>query len=281
MNPARIIGVGLWGSGLPGFPPSRAVLAGQAPWAADDAPPPVPGLLPPAERRRLGTTVRLALAAAAEAVAMAGIDPRAAHNVFATSNGDGAVVHALLEELARPAPLLSPTQFHNSVHNAAAGYWTIAIGSRAPTQCIALHDATFAAGLLAAMAELADGAPVLLCAHDAPLPAPLAAKRRTETGFAAAFVLAPAQGEPAPGSLGRLSLHYEAEAAAAPFAALPPALRRLAEGNPAAQALPLLAAIASGRPARLALPYLDARLELAFEPERAVCLEAAIGAGRA
>ncbi len=271
MSQARIIGVGLWGSGLPGFPASRAVLAGEAPWAADDAPPPVPGLLPPAERRRLGTTVRLALAAAAEAVAMAGIDPHTAHNVFATSNGDGAVVHALLEELARPAPLLSPTQFHNSVHNAAAGYWTIAIGSRAPTQCVALHDATFAAGLLAAMVERAAGAPVLLCVHDAPLPAPLAAKRRTETGFAAAFVLAPVGAEAvgaeaAAASLGRLAVRYEAAPALAPFASLPPALRRLAAGNPAAQALPLLAAIAAGRPARLALPYLDARLDLAFEP---------------
>ncbi len=266
MIPARILGVGLWGSGLPGFPASRAVLAGQAPWAAEDAPPPVPGLLPPAERRRLGTTVRLALATAAEAVAMAGIDPHAAHNVFATSNGDGAVVHALLEELARPAPQLSPTQFHNSVHNAAAGYWTIAIGSRAPTQCIALHDATFAAGLLAAMVELAAGAPVLFCVHDAPLPAPLAAKRRTETGFAAAFVLAPVEAEPEGGGLGRLAVRYQPVPAEAPFAALPPALRRLAEANPAAQALPLLAAIAAGRPARLALPYLDARLDLAFEP---------------
>ena len=49
---------------------------------------------------------------------------------------------------------VSPTQFHNSVHNTAAGYWSIATGSQQPTTCLACHDATAAAALLKAMAEV-------------------------------------------------------------------------------------------------------------------------------
>ncbi len=58
---------------------------------------------------------------------------------------------------------MSPTQFHNSVHNAAAGYWSIAHGSRQPATCLGAHDWTWAAALLKAVAEVAaTGAPVLL-----------------------------------------------------------------------------------------------------------------------
>ena len=89
-------------------------------------------LLAPNERRRAGTVMRLALAVAGEAAGMAGLPAAAMRNVFASANGDGAVIHALLEELARPDPQLSPTQFHNSVHNAPAGYWSIGNAAASP-----------------------------------------------------------------------------------------------------------------------------------------------------
>ena len=50
--------------------------------------------------------------------------------VFASGNGDGITVGAILEMLTKPDGFVSPTQFHNSVHNAAAGYWSIGTGSR-------------------------------------------------------------------------------------------------------------------------------------------------------
>ena len=102
---------------------------------------------------------------------MAGLPPGAVRSVFGTSNGDGPVIHAILETLAGPDPQVSPTQFHNSVHNVAAGYWSIGAGSQEPAACLGCHDFTFAAALLKAAAEAAaERAPVLLCVYDAPLP---------------------------------------------------------------------------------------------------------------
>lgn len=258
-----IAGVAVLGAGLPGWAASEAALAGIVPWSACEVVPPPPALLPPTERRRTSPAVRLALAVAAEATA--GIGDRAAlETVFASSNGDGAVVGGILEALHDPAGVaLSPTQFHNSVHNSAAGYWHISVGSTAPSVSLGGHDGSFAAGLLAAvMAVAARGASVLLCAYDLPLPVPLAAVRPTGPGFAAALVLRP---ERDAGTLAGITLRH----VAAPTPAAPPgdALDALAEGNPAARALPLLRALAARRAARIALPLAaDAHLLLDLAP---------------
>lgn len=255
-----IAGVAVLGAGLPGWAASEPTLAGTAPWSAGDMVPPPPALLSPTERRRTSPAVRLALAVAAEATA--GVEDRAAlETVFASSNGDGAVVGGILEALHAPGGIaLSPTQFHNSVHNSAAGYWHIAVGSTAPSVSLGGHDGSFAAGLLAAvMAVVTRGTSVLLCAYDLPLPSPLAAVRPTGPGFAAALVLRP---EPVAGAMAALSLRHVAE----PAPPAPPgdALDSLAEGNPAARALPLLRAMAARRAARIDLP-LTANSHLAIE----------------
>lgn len=245
-----IAGVAVLGAGLPGWAASEAALAGTAPWCAGEVVPPPPALLPPTERRRTSPAVRLALAVAAEATAEVA-DRAALETVFASSNGDGAVVGGILEALHDPSGVaLSPTQFHNSVHNSAAGYWHIAVGSTAPSVSLGGHDGSFAAGLLtAAMAVATRGAAVLLCAYDLPLPAPLAAVRPTGPGFAAALVLRP---RPELGARAGLSLrHVDAPAPALPTG---DALDALAAGNPAAHALPLLRALAARRAARVALP---------------------------
>ena len=179
--------------------------------------------------------------------------------MFATSNGDAGVIHTILETLVSAEPLVSPTQFHNSVHNAAAGYWTIGTRSRAPATCLGCHDASFAAALLKAMSELyVERTPVLLCVYDAPLPPPLDACRPTSAAFAAAFVLEP---EETAGSLARLTAHYEPQPCShdqeAPRL---PALRPLAQGNPAARSLRLLEALALPSADDLAAGLLDGRI---------------------
>lgn len=264
---AAILGVGVWGPGLTGWERARPVLAGAAPWQKEAAPaPPIPSLLAPAERRRAGASVRLALTVAAEASAGAGIAPGGIAGVFATSNGDAAVVETLLDTLASPTPLVSPTQFHNSVHNAAAGYWSIATGSRAPVTCLSGHDGSFAAGLLRAAAEVATGAaPVLLVAYDAPVPWPLVAVRPTRVGFAAALVLAPVAGSVPP--LGEIAVGFApgpADAAGSVPLAAP--LRDLAAANPAARSLPLLEALATGRARDLSLALFAGRVEVSVRP---------------
>jgi len=262
-------GLAVLGPGLPGWAASEAVLAGAAPWEPADCAVPPPAMLPPTERRRTSLAVRLALAAATEAAA--GEDAASLETVFASSNGDGAVVGAILEALADPEGAISPTQFHNSVHNAAAGYWGIGVGSASPSISVGGHDDTAVAGLLqSAAAVSARRRRVLFCAYDAPLPPPLAAVRRTTVPFAAAMVLRPAEPGDRP-ARAVLELRYVAEPApAAPPPPPPPprdALDALAAENPVARALPLLRALAARRPARLHLPLLgDAHLDLVLEP---------------
>ncbi|MBS0561252.1 MAG: beta-ketoacyl synthase chain length factor [Proteobacteria bacterium] len=261
---AWIAGVGVWGPGMAGWEAARAVLRGEADEGAEAAPP-APAFLAPNERRRVGAAVRLALAVAQEAAAMAGRDPAGLRSVFATANGDGALVHAILETLAEPGRPLSPTQFHNSVHNAAAGYWTIGHHARAPADCLGCHDASFAAGLLKAAAEAAtEREPVLLCCYDAPLPSPLDAMRRGGAAFASAFVLTP---EPCAGALGRIEVDYAAEPDAAwPDAPRAAALGALYAGNPAARSLRLLESLALGAEDRFEVGMLDGAVRVGFAP---------------
>ena len=264
MMRAYVTGVAVWGPGLAGWEASRPILAGEAPYVATATPPPLPSILSATERRRTGTTVRLALAAAQAATEMAGLEPDALRSVFASANGDGAVVHAILETLAGTDRSVSPTHFHNSVHNAAAGYWTIATGSGAAATCLGCHDATFAAALLKAMAEVAcEAAPVLLCLYDAPLPQPLDSKRHTEAVFAAAFVLAPGPD----GCLAVLEAEYAAGPASAELAEPRlAALRGLSRVNPAARSLRLLEAIARQVPDACCAGLLDGRVDMRIAP---------------
>ena len=261
----RIAGIGLLGPGLPGWAASRPILLGEVPWTPAEPVIPPPALLPPTERRRTSLVIRLALAAASEAAAGAP-DRAALETVFASSNGDGAIIGSILTALHDPAGVaLSPTQFHNSVHNAPAGYWHIAVHAAAPSVSLGGHDDSVAAGLLAAATTIAVRRnPVLLCAYDAPMTPPLDAARPTGAPFAAALLLRPSPA--GPGTRAALALRYHAEAAPAPATPADP-LDALAAGNPAARALPLLRALAARRPAMIRLPLLaDGHVEARLAP---------------
>jgi hypothetical protein len=257
---AGVAAASLWGPGLEGWESSLAVLRGEAAYEPRPSPAPPPALLPPAERRRTGPVARLALAVASEAAARSGLPPASLRPVFGTSNGDGPVVGAILEALT-PGDLprlVSPTQFHLSVHNAAAGLWSIATGTPEPATCLGGNDATWAACLLTAMADIAaEGKPVLLCVYDHPLPPPLDAKRPTAAPFAVALALVPDGLAPARLEIGYRTGRLRAKDAE-PHAE---ALRPLARGNPAAQALRLLEALARGEAGPCPAPFLDGHLD--------------------
>src|SRR3546814_8269162 len=92
-----------------------------------------------------------------------------------------AIRQRISAELATPERIVSPTDFHNSVHNAAAGYWGIGTGSRAPSTTLAGYDASFALGLLeAGLQVVGDRRAVLLVVFDVPAPEPLLHARRSE-----------------------------------------------------------------------------------------------------
>lgn len=236
--------VGICGPGLAGWDASSRILAGLAPYRFAPLPRALPAMLPAAERRRSSESVRLAMAAGLEAMHHAGLELDAVATVFASSDGDGQIAHLICEALASNAREVSPTQFHNSVHNAAAGYWSIAARSQQPSTSLCAFDTSFAAGLLEAASQaVVDRKPVLLIAFDLPFPPPLAAVRPVDNGFAAAILMTPGAGS---NSLAQWRIELRSGNAAAPLPklALPPKLERALRSNPAARALPLLVALA-------------------------------------
>ncbi|MGH8682928.1 MAG: beta-ketoacyl synthase chain length factor [Burkholderiales bacterium] len=245
-------GVGVLGPGLDGWPAACAVLRGEAPYAMTEMGHPTADLLPPAERRRCGNTVRLALHVGLEAVRHGGARADTLPTVFTSSSGDGEVTHHLCTALARPERDVSPTRFHNSVHNAPAGYWSIATEAREPSTSICAFESSFAAGLLeAALQVTAWERPVLLVAYDAPYLPPLDVLYPMIAPFGVALLLAPAPGT---GSLGSVAIELGPPAGETQLA--DPALERLRRGVAAARSLPLLGALARGEPARAELGYL-------------------------
>lgn len=247
-------GVGLAGPGLSGWPASRPVLAGDSPYRPAPTAVAPSALLPPAERRRAGMPVKLALAAGGEALAACARDPAEAATVFASSSGDCENVHHMLETLATAERQISPTRFHNSVHNAPAGYWSIATQCRAASTSLACRDASFAAGLLeAACQAAADGRAVALIAYDHPYPEPLHAVRPILADFGVALVLArDATGQ----SLAALDVAFVPENVPATQVA-DPALEALRRGVPAARSLALLGALARQSRETVIVEYLS------------------------
>jgi hypothetical protein len=245
-------GVGILGPGLPGWEASRGMLAGWQPYTATPTVLTASPLLPPAERRRCVPTVRLAMAVGAEAVAHAGRDPADVATVFTSSSGDPHTIHQILETLASDQRELSPTRFHNSVHNAPAGYWSIATRSREPSTSLSRDDESFQAGLLEAAAEAAiDGWAVALIAYDLPYPEPLNSVRRIAEPFGIALLLTPGRTEH---SLARLDIALSLTAAE-PTRMAEPSLESLRVGNPAARSLPLLATLARNATETIVLDY--------------------------
>jgi hypothetical protein len=251
---AWVDGIGFIAPGLPDWPTAGAVLRGELAWQSAPSILPAPGLLPPAERRRASRVVKLALALGLEAAAHAGADPATLATVFAASGADGHNCHALCEQLAGGDRQISPTRFHNSVHNAAAGYWGIATRAMQPCQVICAFDASFGAGLLDALAQVAsDGVPVLLIAYDSEYPQPLHAKRDTPDCGGVAILLGPA---PAAHSLAAIELVPTDAAADRLTNPELAGLESLRTAIPALRALPLLERLARGGAGSVTLDYL-------------------------
>jgi len=259
---AYVGGIGVLGPGLAGWEGAAAVLSGKAAYSPCATMLPAPMQLPPAERRRTGRVVKLALAVAHEAATSANLDPATLASVFSSSGGDGHNCHELCEALARQPREMSPTRFANSVHNAPAGYWSIATGARRASNVLCAFDASFGAGLLEAMTQVAvDGESVLLVAYDTEYPQPIHAKRPMPDAFGAALVLTPREHG---ASLARIDLELGHEP---PDTLSDSRLERLRTSIPAARCLPLLLRLASHDAQVTVIDYLDVhRLVLRVEP---------------
>jgi hypothetical protein len=236
--------VGLCGPGLDGWQASAPVLAGTQDYQPAPLAVPPAALLPPNERRRAVPTVRLALAVGVEALANAGRGTFELASVFTSSSADGSTIDEILQALATVEREISPTRFHNSVHNAPSGYWSIATQAQEPTTALCAFEASFAAGLLEAAGQaVVERRPILLVAYDIPYVPPLHAARPLSTSFGMAFVLAPQRSER---TIARLEIALDPRREGDVTTMSDAALEAVRNGNPAARSLPLLAALARG-----------------------------------
>lgn len=252
MHPIYLQHIELLTPGMHGWNDARPFLCGQAFSAPSETNGTYkPQLLPPNERRRATRLTRLAFALGELFVANA-----AAHNaqhwqsVFASSGGDYPIIDAICKDLALGNGI-SPTQFHNSVHNAVAGYWSIATGAQSASSSISAFQDTFAAGIFeAAVLAASSSAPVFLCLYDAPAPPLLAAASKITTEFAAGLLLS---GKPSAQDIAQIQITWAP--AATTSRCLNPDLETLRLSNPAARVLPFAELIARQQTGSCMVPF--------------------------
>jgi len=229
----------------------------------DFVPHPQGDILSSVERRRASVTVKLAVDVAQAALQQSGMKSEDLALVFASSNGDTNTIHQICEALATPERFVSPTRFHNSVHNAPAGYWSIATSSMQPSSSICAWDDSFAAGLVEAATQcVTENLPVLLAVFDTPFPEPLYEKTPGHQPFGVALVL-----DLIPdGSLAKMRIEVDGDVnlATTPMANLQ--LEVIRCDSSASRSLPLLAALATPGANEVVLGYSgDLRLRIAVE----------------
>lgn len=183
MRPAYVHGLGLW---IPGYPSPAA-------WCASEPDPganaPEAALLAGPLRRRASALTRMAVEVLQQATEAAGCDPATTSSVWATAHGEHTTAIKLLGMMHRGEGKLSPTHFHNSVHNTPSGYASIATGNCAPSTTLTGGGELVVASFLEAMCHLETAArEVVVVLADEPLQTPF---DRTDmaTPLALAFCL--------------------------------------------------------------------------------------------
>jgi hypothetical protein len=244
----HVEGIGWWSPGLLDWnAAAQALRDDQVPTACDGRPAAL--ILPPNERRRAPEPVLLASEVAAQACTMAARDPAELACVFASVHGDIAITDDLCTTLARAPLELSPTRFHNSVHNAATGYWTAAVHCHAPSSAISAWHGSFAAGLLeAAIQSHAEQTPVLFAAYDNALRGPLIDFVPGGISFGVALVV---NARRTPQACAAMHLCHVAHGTVP--TAPPQAWDALAQATPLGASLPLFRALARAQYGSLAL----------------------------
>lgn len=259
----EISGIGAWSEH---FASSEELFAGLETGAWSAAAALQPELIPPRERRRAPQFVKMAVEVMLQACRMAGMEPGRPAAVFASQMSDMDTTDYICRVLAQSPELVSPTRFHNSVHNAAVGYWSIATANRAPANAIAAFEHSVPLGLLEAAAQVAaEKTPVLVVVQDSAPPAPFDYICPGARSFAAALLLAPPGSSRGP--LARCRLRTAP--AAVDWPALPPGLPEGLANNVSARILPLLLAVGRLSTAETGIAYPLAEelsLELAVNP---------------
>ena len=250
MKPVYINTLSIAAPGLLGMDQAMPVLSGKEEWKNAEFPKLAPQLLPANERRRVTDLIKLALHVADEA----NIPDKTLPAVFASSNGDLVITDNVCNTLTMDPKYISPIQFHNSVHNAPAGYWAIAAKSPAASTSISTGDSTFGSGLLEAVTQvLYQQEDVLYVAYDFPVAAPLDKFTNIAHAFATAFVLSLNKTENSYGKIKLEICHEDIDSSHC----INHSLNSLQDSNPIARSLPLLEALCLKNASTIYLQFLN------------------------
>lgn len=150
---------------------------------------PAPVKLQSNERRRSSQAVRLVLASLNDLETQIKQPVSSLRSVFATNDGTGEISRLMLDTLATTREI-SPLAFPNSVHNAAAGYFSIAYKNQEPSTVVSQGTDSFAAGLLCALTEaITLNVPVLLVCFDPVMTGPMQEQLPIHQATACAWVI--------------------------------------------------------------------------------------------
>lgn len=197
-----------------------------------------PTILPANESRRASTTVKLAFQVCEPIHQRLSDDELHYQSVFATSGGDYAIFDKICKVLVQDERQVSPTQFHNSVLNAPAGYWGIATQNQNASTTLSGSHYSPALGLVeSATRILCNEKPVLLCGYDICPPSPLNQVRDIAKPFAFAMYFSCIA---SPRVYAELELEIVNEGDPLVKIALPKHLNILERSNPMLRILPLL-----------------------------------------
>jgi hypothetical protein len=203
------------------------------------------GLLPRSLRRGLSEVMKLAIAVAGRTLAAAGVGPGPLPIVYGSAFGESRTALELLTTITA-AGESSPVLFRHSVHNAAPGLLSIALGSGAPSTAVAAGEETVLAALFEACALVREGHPrVLVVLADDAIPAELCPSTETRPG-AAAWIMGPGAEEAALAYLSGPELGQRAHAPS-----LPPLAPAFALATAVEQRTATSVALSSRQPWRL------------------------------
>ena len=241
MSRVDIAGIGAWSRSFSDWPAFCDNLRSGA-WSSDGVL--QPNLIPPRERRRAPRLVKMAIEVMDQACNMAALHPADVAVVFSSAMGDMQITDYMCRALVETPKLISPTRFHNSVHNAAAGYWAIMTGSFAPATAVSAYEFTATMAFLeAAIQVIEEDTPVVLVTQEIAAPVPLFDTCPSTQSFSTAFLLTP----PGHTESAACSLDFMVTQEASRWPEIESALADNFADNFGARLLPLMTAIARGK----------------------------------
>ncbi len=192
-NQCVIYGVGAWGPGFNAWSELLALKNTAVDTTVVKTNTPKPAVIPANERRRAPLPVKMAVEVSWQALQASGLSSDQVACVFGSGLGDTDITDYMCRALTTELKQLSPTKFHNSVHNAAAGYWTISSECMQAANSIAAYQYTAALSVLEALTQCTlEQVPVMITLFDAAACPAYKSLFPVEQSFAAALLVCPA-----------------------------------------------------------------------------------------